>query len=127
DLDDLVLIKRSLPESAAIEGKVWNDLNGNGQQDTLFAGSSEPYIVAVVDVSGSTSARFNGTAIGDWNDDGLPDTILDAEIAGLVRLHSQLIETRLGETARVALVAFHSEAALIDLDPVTPGIQPFIT
>jgi Big-like domain-containing protein/FecR-like protein len=43
-------------------------------------------ILYLIDVSGSTSERFEGTPVGDLNGDGRVNTILDAEIAGLIAL-----------------------------------------
>ena len=43
-------------------------------------------IVYMVDVSGSTSNPYGGAPVGDLNGDGLADTVLDAEIAGLIEL-----------------------------------------
>lgn len=43
-------------------------------------------ILYLIDVSGSTWNQFKGTPVGDLNDDGRANTILDAEIAGLTAL-----------------------------------------
>lgn len=43
-------------------------------------------ILYLIDVSGSTSDRFDGTPVGDLNGDGRANTILDAEIASLMAL-----------------------------------------
>ena len=43
-------------------------------------------ILYLVDVSGSTSNRFEGVPVGDLNGDGRSNTILDAEIASLMSL-----------------------------------------
>jgi hypothetical protein len=47
-------------------------------------------IVYVVDISGSTTDRFAGTSVGDLNQDGSANTILDAEIASLIRLTERI-------------------------------------
>ncbi|NUQ61970.1 MAG: VWA domain-containing protein [Pirellulales bacterium] len=79
--------------------------------------------VFVIDVSGSTSEIFSGTAVGDLNNDGSPNTILDAEIAGFIALNQDLIDRGLGDISNVSIVAFHSDAFQLDMDPVAPGIQ----
>ncbi|WP_201829999.1 Ig-like domain-containing protein [Microvirga zambiensis] len=43
-------------------------------------------IVYLIDISGSTSAVFDGAPVGDLNGDGRSNTILDAEIASLIAL-----------------------------------------
>ena len=47
-------------------------------------------ILYLIDVSGSTSERFEGTPVGDLNEDGRANTILDAEIASLLALTEQV-------------------------------------
>jgi hypothetical protein len=47
-------------------------------------------ILYVVDISGSTTDRFAGTSVGDLNQDGSANTILDAEIASLIRLTERI-------------------------------------
>lgn len=47
-------------------------------------------ILYLIDVSGSTTERFEGVPIGDLNVDGRADTILDAEIASLLALTEQV-------------------------------------
>jgi len=44
-------------------------------------------LAITIDISFSTyDTKFNGTTVGDRNDDGKSDTILDAEIAAVIRL-----------------------------------------
>jgi len=47
-------------------------------------------ILYLIDVSGSTSELFEGTPVDDLNDDGSANTILDAEIAGLIALTERI-------------------------------------
>jgi VCBS repeat-containing protein len=47
-------------------------------------------ILYLVDVSGSTSRPFVGTPVGDLNGDGSANTVLDAEIAGLIALTERI-------------------------------------
>lgn len=81
--------------------------------------------VFVVDVSGSTSAIAEGVNVGDVNGDGSANTILDAEIAAFLALNQQLISQGLGNDAKVSVSIFGNNAALLDLDPIAPGIQTF--
>jgi len=80
-------------------------------------------IVFVIDVSGSTGFGFDGTPVGDVNDDGLSDTILDAELAGIIALNQELINLGLGETANVSIVTFSGAATILDMDPDEPDTQ----
>jgi VCBS repeat-containing protein len=47
-------------------------------------------ILYLIDVSGSTSEPFEGTPVGDLNGDGSANTVLDAEIAGLIALTERI-------------------------------------
>ncbi|QRM30308.1 Ig-like domain-containing protein [Microvirga sp. VF16] len=47
-------------------------------------------ILYLVDISGSTSAAFEGVPVGDLNGDGRTNTILDAEIASLIALTERI-------------------------------------
>ncbi len=49
-------------------------------------------ILYLVDVSGSTFDHFHGMPVGDMNNDGRSNTILDAEIAGLITLTERIRE-----------------------------------
>jgi len=84
---------------------------------------SQPDVVFVIDISGSTSSNFGGTPVGDLNSDGSADTILDAEIAAFAALNQTLIDLGFGGSAEVAIVAFDDQASILDMDPVAPGIQ----
>lgn len=81
--------------------------------------------VFVIDVSGSTfsSAGF------DVDGDGFSDSILDAEVAAFKALNQDLINRGLGDTAKVSISAYSSSFStrLLDLDPVTSGVQTFTT
>ena len=83
---------------------------------------SVAHVVYVIDVSGSTSLPFGGTPVGDANNDGTADTILDGEIAGFLALNNQLVN-QFGTNANVSVVEFHSWADCLDMDPVTAGKQ----
>ena len=79
--------------------------------------------VFIIDVSGSTGGAFGGSPVGDLNNDGIPNTVLDAEIAAFKALNQELINRGLGNTSQVAIVSFSSSATSLDMDPVAPGIQ----
>src|SRR5262249_17133358 len=105
-------------------------LGGFNVHDLLFAGKfgvAQLLVgndaVFVIDVSGSTSSAFGGDPVGDQNNDGTANTILDAEIAAFKVLNQALIDRGLGNTAKVAIVAFSSSATNLDMNPVTAGTQ----
>jgi len=100
-------------ETVEIRGTKWNDLNGNGERDTGSINGNPPDLVFVLDVSGSTSSPFQGSEVGDVNNDGNVNTILDAEIAAFQNLNQALIDAGLGQTARVGIVAFSDSAQTV--------------
>jgi uncharacterized repeat protein (TIGR01451 family) len=106
-----------------ISGTKFNDLNGNGIRDRGLVLGSEPDVVFVIDVSGSTDSIFQGTPVGDVNNDGDANTILDAEIAGFIALNQDLVTRGLGPIADISIVAFSNSAFRLDLDPTISGIQ----
>jgi len=68
-------------------------------------------IAFVVDVSGSTGLSFTGTSVGDLNNDGLSDTVLDGEIAGGLALLDSVINDAGLPDANVGLISFASGAS----------------
>jgi RHS repeat-associated protein len=108
-----------------IRGVVWNDENLNGILDTKLIQGDMPDVVMVIDNSGSTGGREVNWTTAELND-YLYNTnlsILDTELASVVALNQQLIDRGFGETARVAVVVFSSDASILDMNPVAPGIQ----
>jgi hypothetical protein len=98
---------------------VLTDANGFYLFDGLSPTSSvitgtNPDIVFVVDVSGSTQNSFGGSPVGDVNNDGRFNTILDGELASFKVLVNELINDGFGSIARVSLVKFSSSAATIN-------------
>ena len=90
-----------------------------GDANTGEGGSAD--VVLVVDQSLSPFASFGGNPVGDVNNDGLSDTILDAELASLLTFQQDLI-TR-GVDANLSVIVFGSTSAIQDMDPVAPGVQ----
>jgi VCBS repeat-containing protein len=58
--------------------------------DIAFGAQRPMNILYIVDISGSTGDEFEGTPTGDLNRDGESNTILDAEIDGLIKLTEQV-------------------------------------
>ncbi|MCO6458953.1 MAG: Ig-like domain-containing protein [Pirellulaceae bacterium] len=88
----------------------------------IFQGS-DPDVLFVIDVSGSTSSSFGGTSVGDLNGDGTSSDILDAQIAALLVLNQELINLGQTERARVGVIVFGSSARALDMDPAAAGEQ----
>jgi len=80
--------------------------NISGLVSTGRVSSSLFNIAYVIDVSGSTTAAFGGTPVGDVNGDGVFDTILDAEIDSLIRLNNEIVSRFGGANVDVTLIAF---------------------
>ncbi len=88
--------------------------------DELLIGND---FVFVIDVSLSTEDPSPGLTIpvGDLNNDGLFNTILDVEIASFMALNQQLIDDPLlRDTAKVSIVSFSSTATRQDMSPDLP-------
>jgi trimeric autotransporter adhesin len=78
-------------------------------------------LIYVLDVS-RTTRRPNACG-GDQNGDGVPDTVLDCEIASAARLNAEAITS--GSVSEVGLVGFAADAVTADLEPAD-GVQPRI-
>lgn len=111
------------PEHGAISGVKWNDQNKNKVRDGGLVIGSRPDIVIAIDISGSTLEPFAGTSVGDVNNDGYANTILDAEVAAGISLVNQLVAAGYGSIARVSVVTFEGVALLKDMDPLVAGVQ----
>ncbi|RDI58805.1 VCBS domain-containing protein [Microvirga subterranea] len=70
-------------------------------------------ILYLVDVSGSTARAFAGTPVGDLNGDGSANTVLDAEIAGLITL-----------TERIRSLGFSPEDVTVTVIPFNGSADP---
>jgi len=82
-------------------------------------------VLMIIDISGSTSGGFQGSPVGDLNNDGRSDTVLDAEIAGFIALNNQLITDNVN--AQIGIIAFNHNAYQSDMDLVAAGPQIFTT
>ncbi|WP_150117566.1 Ig-like domain-containing protein [Microvirga vignae] len=72
-------------------------------------------ILYLIDVSGSTSERFEGQPVGDLNADGRSNTVLDAEIASLITLTERISGLGFSPTdVEVTVIPFNGSA-----DPTT--------
>ena len=83
--------------------------------------------VFVIDRSGSTRVTFAGSPVGDLNNDGSANTILDAEIAAFIALNQNLIDRGLGNTSKVSVVSFASGAILHDMSPTAAVNRTYTT
>lgn len=120
---DTQTFKVEVPNAGIIRGTIWNDVNKNGVRDNQLVQGANPDVIYVLDVSGSTDAKFVGNPIGDLNGDNLTNTRLDAEIAAFIALNQQLIKQGLGTRAQVAIVVFSGTAGNADMELNTPGVQ----
>jgi len=102
-----------------IQGAVFDDLNGNGFRDSELVSGDDPAIVLAIDISGSTGAPFPGP-------DGV-ETVLDAQVAATLALVDSLVGQGLGDQVNIGLIPHNTSAVIQDMDPVTPGVQPYTT
>ncbi|MEG4293357.1 DUF4114 domain-containing protein, partial [Microcoleus sp. D2B6] len=102
-----------------IQGAVFDDLNGNGFRDSKLVKGNNPAIVVAIDVSGSTAAPFDGPV-------GVDD-VLKAQVAATQTLLDTLIAQGLGDRVNIGLIPHKESAAIQDMDPTTPGVQPYTT
>ncbi|PSF35821.1 hypothetical protein C7H19_15470 [Aphanothece hegewaldii CCALA 016] len=111
-----------------IQGAVFDDRNNNGYRDTALIEGERPDIVFAIDISGSTGGRSI-----DWTTTDLETftqayyTILDMELATVLALTEQLILQERGNTVKIGLVFWDTEAYLADLNPAESGIQVYTT
>jgi len=82
-------------------------------------------ILYLVDVSGSTTAPFEGAQVGDLNGDGRSNTILDAEIASLLALTARVRELGFSPSdVTVTIIPFNGSADPTDAqDPDRDGFN----
>jgi len=123
-IDDIGLYVPQAPGVPSAGESDWFILLSNDPLDPVLVGTDA---VFVVDVSGSTSGQAQGAAVGDENNNGTPNEILDAEIAGFKALNQELIDRGLGNVSKVSIVTYASGASRLDMDPDMGGFQDFTT
>ncbi len=87
-------------------------------------GNADATIVYVVDVSGSANTLTASDCGGDQNGDGLSNSILDCEIAGVVALNQAAIVS--GSVDEVGVAAYGKRAVVADMTPLG-GDDPITT
>ena len=112
--------------TGVISGFVFNDVNRSGVRDSDLVQGANPDLVFVIDVSGSTDSRFGGTPVGDVNDDGSEDRILDAELQGFIALNQQLRDQGLGDNVDINIVVFGDNGVSLNMVPgaENPSLLP---
>ena len=89
-----------------------------------FIVEGNPDVLFVVDVSYSSFDSFPGTPVGDVNNDGVSNSILDAQLAGFIALKDQLKDLGMGFIADIGVVVFaNGSIAHLDMDPTTPRFR----
>lgn len=96
-------VSLTAPDASNASGYAVKGLVSN----SLIAGGSGVNIALVLDVSGSTGSTYSGTAVGDQNNYGGADEILDGEIAGAAALIRSIVNAGYGN-AMVNLITFAS-------------------
>ena len=111
-----------------IRGAVFDDLDNNGEPGQTLVQGEDSSILFVVDVSGSVGENNIDWTTADIETlAGEQMSILEMEIAAAIVLSEQLILQGRGDTAQIGILSFDTNASALDLDPVTPGVQPFNT
>jgi len=107
-----------------LNGVVWHDRNKNGKRDNIR-------LIFAVDASNSTLSKLKGeTTIGDPNNDGRSDTIFDAEFLATINSLKKLYEIQKknpDQKIEVAISKFFYNCQYFDLDPLSSGIQKFVS
>ena len=101
--------------TGSISGVVFSDRNRSGVRDSELVRGENPNLVFAIDVSGSTDFSFNGSPVGDINNDGFENTILDAQLAGLIGFNEQLQD--LNDNVDIGIVVFGNRGVRLNLMP----------
>lgn len=92
-------------------------------------GISPPFnFLFVIDVSGSTKKQFQGTAVGDINEDERNNTILDAELDSVIKAIEGFVDapSLTNDNVNIGIVTFSTEATYLGnwgaADPNDPKV-----
>jgi RHS repeat-associated protein len=99
-------VASTLPAAGVISGYKYLDKNGNRIRDTTLIREGLDTVYVVLDVSGSTRQQFlNGKPVDDIDGDGIPNTILDAEIQSVIDLiaHLEYLNEQLPPADRIRI------------------------
>ena len=119
-------VKDASAVPVTVSGYKYLDANKNRTRDRGIIRGGPPTIVFVVDVSGSTKVKLRSfDEIGNVNDDGYEDSILDGELASLIDLNQFLAGQPTASDARISVVAFGTTARALDMNPAAPGFQMY--
>ena len=124
--DEFVMLSLDQNYGVVGDGRVDDGVVGDNQilldqkPDGGVVAGDEPHVVFAIDVSTSTTATFGGASIGDVNNDGDFNSILDAQLAALIALNQSFVNS--GDTVRVSVVIYGVNADSLDLS-IAPGLQ----
>ena len=106
-----VTLRVEMPAQVCTEPIV---VSGQIFEDQVFIDTEQYMVAFVVDVSDSTvDNRFSGQErVGDLNDDGISDTILDAEISGLLALTQSIFDANAAQNTTIGIIPFDSSAEI---------------
>lgn len=91
-------------------------LSGKIFENQIFIPAEQYNVAFVIDVSSSSRNSFSGQEqVGDLNNDGFPDTILDAEISGFLALTQSIADADADENTTVGVVVFDDSAKISGL------------
>lgn len=97
------------------DGATGIDVTVDGTASVGF-GAGDATVIYVLDVSGSVNDLTTGDCGGDLNVDGLSNSILDCQIAGLLALNDAAIAS--GAVDEVGLAAYGEFGVTADMSPV---------
>lgn len=103
-----VVLNISAPESGTGTVQISGTISG------VNLGQTAVNLVYIVDQSGSMSSLFSGAVnVGDLNNDGVSNTIMDAAIASYQKLNQSIIDAGMGAQVNLALVPFSDTATVL--------------
>ena len=117
------------PTLGTIQGGVFEDLNNNGYRDNSLIVGDNPDFFFVIDTSGSMGFRSLNWGDPNLTLENFDETQLspaDLQFAAMVALIEQIAQQNRGGDSQIAIKTF-GDGRFLDLDPHTPGSQPFST